>query len=423
VIDRRLARALGAAAAVGLAARLFFGLAYWTDRPLTHDEREYLLLAESLAAGRGFTYADADSPEPAPERFGRAPLYPAFVAAVTGGPGDAGALRSSPTSVKIAQSVIGAIGVVLIGIIAARAGGVRAGVAAAAIASMYPPLVWICAYVLSEALFSTLALAAALALDIAVERHDRSGRTWPVGAGAGVLAGAAALTRPAMLIFLLLAAAWLLTTRRTALAAALALGAALLIAPWTARNAVVHGRFIAIASEGGITFWTGNHPAASGEGDMAANPEIKRDNLDFRRRYPDLSPEALEPIYYREALGYIGDHPGWWLRLLARKFFYLWVPVGRSYSLHSARYRWASVVSYLAVVPFAIAGFAALARRGAPPRGLGLLAGSVVLMSVIFFPQERFRIPVLDPALIVCAGCWIGLRASAHERSGRRPDL
>jgi hypothetical protein len=29
-------------------------------------------------------------------------------------------------------------------------------------------------------------------------------------------------------------------------------------------------------------------------------------------------------------------------------------------------------------------------------------------MNLVFFPQERFRIPVLDPALIVCAACWFG---------------
>ena len=28
------------------------------------------------------------------------------------------------------------------------------------------------------------------------------------------------------------------------------------------------------------------------------------------------------------------------------------------------------------------------------------------ITGLIFFPQERFRIPVVDPALIVCAACW-----------------
>ena len=37
----------------------------------------------------------------------------------------------------------------------------------------------------------------------------------------------------------------------------------------------VYGRPVLIASEGGITFWTGNHPLSPGDGDMAANPAIK----------------------------------------------------------------------------------------------------------------------------------------------------
>jgi hypothetical protein len=42
------------AVAVGLLLRLAFGLAYWTGKPLTHDEREYLTLAANVAQGRGF---------------------------------------------------------------------------------------------------------------------------------------------------------------------------------------------------------------------------------------------------------------------------------------------------------------------------------------------------------------------------------
>ena len=51
-------RLILAAAAVALLVRLAFGLFYWTGKPLTHDEREYMVLAESLVDGRGFTYPD-----------------------------------------------------------------------------------------------------------------------------------------------------------------------------------------------------------------------------------------------------------------------------------------------------------------------------------------------------------------------------
>ena len=47
-------RAVHAAVAAGLLLRLAFGLGYWTGKPLTHDEREYLTLAANVAQGRGF---------------------------------------------------------------------------------------------------------------------------------------------------------------------------------------------------------------------------------------------------------------------------------------------------------------------------------------------------------------------------------
>src|SRR4029450_7648062 len=94
------------------------------------------------------------------------------------------------------------------------------------------------------------------------------------------------------------------------------------IAPWTLRNVAVHGRFVLIASEGGVTFWTGNHREAIGEGDLAANPHLKVLNSEFRARHAGLSEEALEPLYYREAWGFIAADPMLWLRLERREHLY-----------------------------------------------------------------------------------------------------
>jgi len=96
--------------------------------------------------------------------------------------------------------------------------------------------------------------------------------------------------------------------------------------------------------------------------------------------------------------------------LLARKSFYVAVPVGASYALHSSRYRLAAVVSYLLLLPFTLAGLWRMPRN-ARPTALFLLAGSAVLVCLVFFPQERYRTPVIDPALIVCAaGAVVRLR-------------
>ena len=401
---RRARRAIGAAAVAGFALRLAFGLLYWNGKPLTHDEREYLALAESVSAGRGFVYEDSFDVGTG-QQFGRAPGYPLFLAAIGAG---GGSPAGTPLPVKIAQSAVGALTVWLIGAIALRAGGAGPGAAAAAIAAVYPPLVVLPSYVLSETVYSAAALAAVLVLQIGADaaRDGRPGLT--AAAIAGGLAGAAALIRPAMLFFLPLAAVWLFAAKQRRMMLALAFAAALVILPWTIRNARVYHRFVPIASEGGITFWTGNHPLAVGEGDLAANPQIKLAELAFRKAHPGLTPDELEPIYYREALAYIAQHPAWFLTLLARKAYYVVVPGGPSYALHSTRYRLASAAPYLVLLPFAAAGGMRLWRGRHRPAALFLLAGSAVLVCLVFFPQERFRLPVIDPTMIVCASGLAG---------------
>jgi hypothetical protein len=399
-MQRASARRLMVAAAVaGCVLRLAFGLIYWNDKPLTHDEREYLALAANVAAGRGFVYDDSLDTGTG-QQFGRAPGYPLFLAAIGAGRnGDA----ATPLRVKVAQALLGATGVWLIGLLAFRAGGERAGVIAAWLAAIYPPLVSLPSYVLSETLYSTVALASVAVLQNAISPLARGRSAVLRISAAGALCGAAALIRPAMLFYLPLATLWLVAKRRYGLALTLGCTAMLVIVPWTIRNFRVYDRFVLVASEGGVTFWTGNHPLAIGEGDLAANPPIKLAELEFRRAHPGLAPEALEPLYYADALSYIRAHPIWWMSLLARKCFYLVVPTGPSYALHSTRYRAASTVPYLLLLPFALAGAGRLARGTQPPTALFLLACSAVLTCIIFFPQERFRIPVIDPMLIVCA--------------------
>ena len=139
---------------------------------------------------------------------------------------------------------------------------------------------------------------------------------------------------------------------------------------------------------------------------MAANPEIKAANLELRREHPGLTPEALEPVYYRTAFRSIASDPVRSVALLAQKAYYLAVPTGPSYTLHSARYRLGSVVPYVMLLPLAIGGAWTLIRRKAGVTVLGLMFASAILTCLLFFPQERFRIPVIDPTLVICAAVW-----------------
>ena len=109
---------------------------------------------------------------------------------------------------------------------------------------------------------------------------------------AGLLAGVAALVRPAMLLFLPLAALWLCSPAAPVARRWRCVRRAVVVAPWTLRNVRVYDRLVLVASEGGVTFWTGNHPLAGGEGDLAANPAIKQAELAFRQRHAGLSAGA-----------------------------------------------------------------------------------------------------------------------------------
>jgi len=406
---QRSRRLIVAAALAGLILRLAFGLFYWTDKPLTHDEWEYLTLAQSLREGRGLTYPP-DHDTGTAQQFGRAPGYPAFLAVA----GVAAPASAAPARIKIVQAVLGAFVVWMIGVITLRAAGDRAGVIAAAIAAAYPPLVWIPAYVLSESLYMLLALGVVMLLHGArvkaeAERSARGGGALTMVAG--LVTGAAILVRPGMLFFLPLVAVWFIRRQRWSLALAFCVASVVVVAPWTLRNARVYERFVPVASTGGVNFWTGNHPLAIGEGDLAANPDIKRAEIDFRRLHPGLTAEQLEPLYFGDAFAHIKAHPGWWIGLLARKAFYTFVPAGPSYTLHSTRYLLASVIPYALLAPFAFMGLFRVLRRGGAATPLLLLACSVVMTSLIFFPHERFRIPVIDPTVILCASAKLADRA------------
>ena len=139
--------------------------------------------------------------------------------------------------------------------------------------------------------------------------------------------GLAILIRPTMLLFLPLGVAWLVG--RTSVPG----GGGLSVDDGARRCAVDDPESPRHTDAGsrsrqkaGVTFWTGNHPLARGDGDLSTNLDLKRAELAFRAAHPGLTPEQLEPLYYRDALAWIGAHPRDWLALEVRKAYYSVVP-------------------------------------------------------------------------------------------------
>lgn len=89
--------------------------------------------------------------------------------------------------------------------------------------------------------------------------------SWKRGLATGLVLGLASLCRPTFVIWSGLVVVWLsLRSLRDkefrAATLSLALGTAVMIAPWTARNYVVLGHPIFATTHGGYTLWLGNNP-------------------------------------------------------------------------------------------------------------------------------------------------------------------
>lgn len=383
------------AVAVGLAARLAFSLLWWVDKPLTLDEQEYVTLGKNLASGRGLVY-DEDGLE----HFGRPPGYPAFLAVILAAGGDV-------TAARAVQSITSAATIVVIAVLAAEVAGPPAALVAAAIAAVHLPLVSLPAYMLSETLYSFLALGAAALLARTLSRGGRG-----LDFATGIATGLAMLVRSAALPWVGLVAAALVLRGRAGSAITVVLGAVLVVAPWAAFKSHQSGRFMLVASDGGVNFWTGNNPVAVGEGDMSSSPELERANAAIRAAHPDLGYDALEAVYYGEGLRFIREDPGSWLVLEAKKLFYCFVPIGPSYMTRSRLYRYTNWATYLPILVLALAGLPRVAAAGERALPLALLALSVLAVALVFLPLGRYRLPVLDPVLIVCASAYLAGRSN-----------
>lgn len=378
------------------------------------------------------------------------PLYPLLLSLVslTGSPG------RSLLAQRIAGCVIGAVSVALIGFLGRRIGGERAGVVAASIAALYPPLVTADGLVMSEPLFVaavTLALLTACRLSAAPEvasparpirgarpRHvlrPPRGLRWAIALGTVI--GLGTLTRSEGLLLLPLLAwplAWAPASGRVRRLIACTAAAAVVLAPWVIRNAVVFHRLTlatdsstVIAGANCADTYYGHDIGWWSPGCLAL----------ARERGQLLSGDASPSPGLRYAREHLTRLP---LVAAVRtlRTFDFFQPLRQGN--HERRRPWVDVAGlafYFPLVGLALAGLAGLAglgsagvgRRGPPGRALGvgqnlgrvacvlrartLLLAPIwlaVIVSVLGWGIGRFRVAA-DVSLIVLAACAVaGLR-------------
>jgi 4-amino-4-deoxy-L-arabinose transferase-like glycosyltransferase len=410
---RRLRRAVVGILAVAAAARVALVLAT-PDLPMRDDPADYHRLAVSVARGHGFgeTVLAAGG---GPTAF-RPPLYPFLLGMVYRVAGvDVGTARA-------VQAGLGVVAVGLLGVLVARLAGRRAGLAAMALAAVYPPLLLAGGTLMSEAVSLPLELGALLA----ALAHRRSPRAWRWPVVAGVLVGLAVLARPnhavlALPVALLLAGS---RPRRLGPAVASLVAAAAVVAPWTARNAAVFGRFVPVSDLDGYVAAGVYNPLSAGlrAHPGAFVPPVAVPELAPLFADPALDEVALGDELRRRAVEYARAHPGYVPKVVAWNTLRLFDLGGLSFTRIAARSlgygpRLADLeaVSFLAVGALALVGLTDRRARRVPA-AVWLTPVLFVATTVPLLGTFRYRLPV-EPFVLLAAACGL---TRLLARSGAR---
>src|SRR4051794_5374284 len=253
-LRRRPGAAIALIGLVALVVRLA-ALAATPDLALSSDPQDYARHARSVAATGHYPQTGV-APAGGPTAV-RPPGFPYLLGAVYAVTGD------SVTAGRVVEAVLGALVVVLISLVAFELFGFRAAVASGLLAAVFPPLVIDGITLLSEPLFVALELAALYAV-----LRWRATRRFGWIALAGLAVGLALLTRAnalAVLVVLAFAAReagpWR-SLRSWRAPAALVGISALVVVPWTIRNAVEFDSFVPVSTQDGYTL-VGTYNATS----------------------------------------------------------------------------------------------------------------------------------------------------------------
>lgn len=431
-LDRRARVVLVAIVGVAAVLRVVWGMQAEEPREL-RDPVFYLLLADNLAAGDGYTFGDGPSQ-------GVTAYYPPGYPMFLGGlvwlvgllPGDVATFDLAVTANVVLSTVL----VLLVFALGRRMAGATVGLTAAGIAALWPNLVFHSGVVLTETLFLVVFTALFLVALATPSVAHRPG-WWRVATVGGLL-GLSLLIRPVSLVIapLFLVLWWTDGVRRAAQRTGLALATtALVLVPWSVVSTARMGSPVLLSLNMGDNLCIGNHPGAAGgytwpaycsQGlDQGERPEIEirrqSETLERALRFMREEPGTvlgLVPDRARYTLR--DDHDGAWVASDwgARPLFS---------ELTAGLLEDTADVYYYMVAAGSLAGVAVLVasrRRLVEPRRwlFFVLTAPVQLISpLVTFGEPRFKMPMY-PVLAVTAGVALVAAARRSGRFGRPRD-
>lgn len=345
------------------------------------------------------------------------PLYPYFLGVVYGTVG------RDLLVVRLLQVAMGVATCWLVARLATRLDGPLAGNVGAALLAAFGPSIF------QEGEFEKTALGVLLATG-ALVLFLRDG--WRPRLAAGALLGLAALTRGNILLLGAAGVAYLLVLRAPRAALAFAGGAALVLAPVTARNVVVGGEWVLAGAGAGQNLYTGNNPAnpdGAYHSVPFARPQTAHEEGDFlaeaeRRTGRKLTAREASAFWTRETLRHVAAQPAFAAGVLARKVALFWSDVEVADAWEMGFVAGFSPVLRLPLVSFAVLlGLAVLGVAAAARSRDGRIVLAYVLLyaaSVIaFFIFSRYRLHVAPP-LAALAGVGVVSAARRAAAGGWR---
>jgi len=350
------------------------------------------------------------------------------------------------TPVRALQIALSVATVALVYVLATRVATRAVARVAAAFAAVYGPFVYYSVSILYPTLLIFLSAALMLGLWESARR-----RSVGLAFGAGALLGLYALGNAGILLFAPVALAWLLVAwgrperPRWAHAksgwragAALTAGAILLVLPATIHN-VRAGDPTLLTTNGGLNFYIGNGPMASGghetpvlfwETPDGTTEEIVADlhqDVECRTEAEyalgrTLSYTEVSSFWMDQTLRVIRADPSAFAARLVMKAVHFWSTYEIPQIEHFGYFRQFSLplrgpaLTFLVIGPLSVVGMALGLRS--PGRWL-LLYSFVAVYStsiILFFVLARYRLPILPALLVFAAFAVVEIVTAARQR-------
>lgn len=361
---------------------------YIPDQIIWSDEQDYLLLSENLANGSG--YVDKWGNDTAYRAVG----YPLFIAGLR--------LLGCHNLIcfRVVQVFLSLATIWSLYLLASRVFNRATGVVTIYLAAIYPYFIYMPGTLLATSWFSCLIITGTYLFLESLEHENKR-----LMLLSGLFFGLAILTVPAGIVLIGAAILWQIVYKRhlsKRFLPLLLIVLALCILPWVYRNYTALG-ILNLSSNGGYNLWLGNNPDTDIDHPHAvAVPEALRQRLDAAR-----SEKEISDIYASEAIKFIWENPGIFVKRMIKKAVYFWrldpSPTTRSYVSKNRLVKYTGIVSFATILSAAIIGFfVASSNERVRPKLWMYFALACTAVYSVFIAKVRFRLP-LDHFLIIMA--------------------